>query len=162
MNQDWILQKKETRRTFSKSTWVPLRSSFDNEQGNVKNVGYTNDFFGCGSVAFPPEHCEVPEKLSWSDIGLSSTVTPYAYKDGFYSTIDEYQHHDKEPIDVHLVFELPLPVVGGRQWMLNPDLVAALRLMKEGENWVRPEENFVVVGHKSTNRVNFPSLLKIT
>ena len=36
MNQDWILQKKETRRTFSKSTWVPLRAAIDNEKGNVK------------------------------------------------------------------------------------------------------------------------------
>ena len=148
MNQDWVLQKKETRRTFSKSTWVPLRASCDDEKNNAKNIGYTSEFFGCGSVAFLPEHREAAEKLSWTDIGLSSTIGPYAYEDGFYSTIDEYQYHDKEPIGVHLVFELPLPVVGGRNWTLNPDLVAALRLIKDGENWVRPEENFVVVARE--------------
>lgn len=145
MNQDWILQTKETRRTFSKSTWVPLRASCDDEKLNVKNIGYTSEFFGCGSVAFLPEHREAAEKLSWSDIGIGSTIGPYAYENGFYSTIDEYQYNDKEPIGVHLVFELPLPVVGGRHWTLNPDLIAALRLIKEGENWVRPEENFIVV-----------------
>lgn len=161
MNKDWVLQKKETRRTFSNSTWVPLRASSDNEQDNVKNIGYTSEFFGCGSVAFPPEHREVAEKLSWSDIGLSSTIGPYAYEDGFYSTIDEYQYHDKEPIGVHLVFELPLPVVGGRQWTLNSDLVAALRLIKEGENWVRPEENFVVVAREILNEKGEQSLIEI-
>ncbi len=148
MDQDWILQKKETRRTFSKSTWVPLRASVDNENGNVKNIGYSNEFFGCGSVAFSPENREIAGKLSWGDIGLSRAIAPYAYEDGFYSTIYEYQYNDKEPIGVHLVLELPLPVVGGRQWILNPDLVAALRLIKEGENWVRPEENFVVVARE--------------
>ncbi|AHK15730.1 hypothetical protein [Thalassolituus oleivorans] len=148
MDQDWILQKKETRRTFSKSTWVPLRASVENESGNVKNIGYSNEFFGCGSVAFSPENREIAEGLSWGEIGLSSTIGPYVYEDGFYSTIDEYQYNDKEPIGVHLVLELPLPVVGGRQWILNPDLVAALHLIKEGDNWVRPEENFVVVARE--------------
>jgi len=161
MNQEWILQKKETRRTFSKSTWVPLRASCDDEKNNVKHIGYTNEFFGCGSVAFLPEHREAAEKLSWTDIGLSSTIGPYAYEDGFYSTIDEYQYHDKEPIGIHLVFELPLPVVGGRHWTLNPDLVAALRLIKEGENWVRPEENFVVVAREILDEKGEQRLIEI-
>lgn len=148
MDQDWILQKKETRRTFSKSTWVPLRAAVTNEQGNFKNLGYSNEFFGCGSVAFSPENREIAEKLSWGDIGLSRTIGPYAYEDGFYSTIDEYQYNDKETIGVHLVLELPLPVVGGRLWILNPDLVAALLLIKEGDHWVRPEENFAIVARE--------------
>ncbi|GGP84589.1 hypothetical protein [Shewanella ulleungensis] len=161
MNQDWILQKKETRRTFSKSTWVPLRASVENENGNVKNIGYSNEFFGCGSVAFSPENREIAEKLSWMDIGLSRTIAPYAYEDGFYSTIYEYQYNDKEPIGVHLVLELPLPVVGGRQWILNPDLVAALRLIKEGDNWVRPEENFVVVAREILDEKGEQRLIEI-
>ena len=51
MNQGWILQKRETRRTFSKSTWVPLRASINSESGDVKSVGFTSEYFGCGSVA---------------------------------------------------------------------------------------------------------------
>ncbi len=93
MNQDWILQKKESRRIFSKSTWVPLRASVESVNGNVKNIGYSNEFFGCGSVAFSPENREIAEKLSWMDIGLSRTIAPYAYEDGFYSTIYEYQYN---------------------------------------------------------------------
>lgn len=148
MDKDWILQQKETRRTFSKSTWIPLRQSLENAQGDVKEIGYINEYFGCGSVAFPPQNREVAESLSWSEIGIGTTISPYAYKDGYYSAIDEYQFNDKDPIGIHLVLELPQPVVGGRQWILNPDLVAALRLIKEGEQWVRPEENFVVVARE--------------
>lgn len=70
---------------------------------------------------------------------------------GHYSPIDEYQYNDKEPIGVNLVFEHSQPVVGGRQWILNPDLVVALRLIKEGSNWVRPEEDFVVVARETVD-----------
>lgn len=148
MNKDWILQKKETRRTFSKSTWVPLRSSINDEKGDCKHIGHIGEYFGCGSVAFPPEHRQIAEQASWSDIGIGCTTQPYAYEDGYYSTIEQYQWKDKEPIGIHLVFEHPQPVVGGTLWVLNPDLVVALRLIKEGNNWVRPEENFIVVARE--------------
>lgn len=147
MNQDWILQIKETRRIFANATWVPLRASFNDEQGQVEvtEIGYVSEFFGCGSVAFPPEHREVAELLSWSDIGIGHSAGPYAYEDGHYSSIEQYQYNDKEAIGVELVFEHHQPVVEGMLWILNPDLVVALHLIKEGNNWVRPEENFVVV-----------------
>jgi hypothetical protein len=148
MNQDWILQKKETRRTFSKSTWVPLRASNNDEQGNCEYTGYVSEYFGCGSVAFPPEHREIAEKASWSEIGIGCSVQPHAYEDGYYSSIEQYQWNDKEPIGIHLVFEHPQPVIGGSLWVLSPDLVVALRLIKDGNNWVRPEENFVVVARE--------------
>lgn len=147
MNKEWILQEKETRRLFATATWVPLRASIndENSSGQVREIGYISEYFGCGSVAFPPEHRKVAERLSWSDIGIGHGARPYAYEDGHYSPIDQYQYHDKEPIGVELVFEHDQPVVGGSLWILNPDLIVALRLIKEGNNWVRPEEDFTVV-----------------
>lgn len=130
MNQDWVLQEKETRRFFSNATWVPLRASMNDERGDVKKIGYVSEYFGCGAVAFPPEHKEIADRLSWSNIGIGCNAQPYAYEDGYYSSIEQYQHNDKEPIGVHFVFEHPQPVVGGSLWILNPDLVVALRLIK--------------------------------
>ncbi len=161
MNQDWILQKNETRRTFSNATWVPLRASINEENGDIRSIGYVGEYFGCGSVAFPPEHRDIAEKLSWSSIGISHGAQPYAYEDGYYSSIEQYQYNDKEPIGIHLVFEHPQPVVGGRLWILNPDLVVALRLIKEGNNWVRPEENFVVVAREVLDEKGDHRLIEI-
>ncbi|HNS17353.1 MAG TPA: hypothetical protein PKI34_05990 [Bacteroidales bacterium] len=161
MNQDWILQKKETRRAFSSATWVPLRASCNDEQGEVRDIGYVSEFFGCGSVAFPPEHREVVERLDWSNIGIGCSVQPHAYEDGYYSSIEQYQYSDKEPIGVHLVFEHPQPVVGGRLWILNPDIVVALHLIKDGTNWVRPEENFVVVAREVLDEKGNHRLIEI-
>lgn len=152
MNQEWILQTKETRRTFSAATWVPLRASCNDEEGDVQNTGYVCEYFGCGSVAFPPEHHDAADKLSWSDIGIGHSAEPYAYEDGYYSSIEQFQYDDKNPIGINLVFDHPQPVVGGKVWILNPDLIVALRLVKEGANWVRPEENFVVVAREVLNQ----------
>lgn len=161
MNQDWILQKKETRRAFSNATWVPLRASINDEQGEVKNIGYVSEYFGCGSVAFPPEHREVAERLSCDDIGIGCNIQPYAYEDGHYSSIEQYQYDNKEPIGVHLVFEHPQPVVGGCLWILNPDLVVALHLIKDGNDWVRPEENFIVVAREVFDQKGDHRLIEI-
>jgi len=91
-----------------------------NEEGGVSEaaIGYVNEVFCCGSVAFPPEHREVAEKLGWNDIGIGHSAQPHAYRGGYYSPIDKYQYNDKEPIGVELVFEHRQPVVGGRLWIL--------------------------------------------
>ncbi|MEM7477066.1 MAG: hypothetical protein AAF483_18945, partial [Planctomycetota bacterium] len=161
MEQDWILQTRETRRKFSGATWVPLRASMNDEKGSSQESGYISEVFACGSVAFPEEHRETAEKLGWSDIGIGSNVRPYAYEDGHYSPIDQYEHYDKEPIGTHLVFEHPQPVIGGRLWILNPDLVVALRLVKEGNNWVRPEEDFTVVAREVLDDTGEHQLIEI-
>ena len=161
MTQGWLLQTRETRRAFSNATWVPLRASINDERGDVRDVGYTSDFFGCGSVAFPPEHRETAEQLGWMDLGLIHNAQPYAYEDGYYASIEQYQQNDKEPIGVHLVFEHPQHVVGGRLWILNPDLVVALHLVKEGQNWVRPEEDFVVVAREVFDEDGNHTLIEI-
>ncbi|SMQ96213.1 hypothetical protein [Xanthomonas fragariae] len=96
MSEEWILQTKETRRVFSNAAWVPLRATVESKKGDVKEVGHVSEYFGCGSVAFPPEHRQrVEERLGWSDIGIGHTVAPYAYEDGYYASIDQYQHNDK-------------------------------------------------------------------
>ena len=157
----WILQTSEIRRPFSGATWVPLRASRNDETGNVREIGYVGDFFACGTVAFPKQHRELAERLSWIDIGTGHTISPYSYADGHYSAIDEYEYNDKEPIGINLVFEHPQPVVGGRQWILNPDLVVALRLIKEGSSWVRPEEDFVEVARETVDSDGSHLLIEI-
>ncbi|WP_349655675.1 hypothetical protein [Xanthomonas sp. 10-10] len=147
MKRDWMLQSRETRRRFDNSTWVPLRASEKHEEGrgDLKDIGYISEYFGCGSVAFSPENRRNADRLGWNEIGIGHSARPYAYDDGHYSPVEEFQYNDKQPIGIEFVYEHDQPVVGGRQWILSPDLIIALRLVKEGTSWVRPEEDFVEV-----------------
>ena len=149
MTKDWILQTKETRRKFANSTWIPLRSICESEKGDVKNIGYISESFGCNSLAFPLEHKDLAETLDWSNIGIRLEVKPCVFDSGHYKTIDQYEWNEKEPVGVHLTPDHPQPVIGGRKWIINPDLIVALRLIKEKNSWVRPEEDFVEVIRES-------------
>lgn len=149
MTKDWILQTKETRRKFANSTWIPLRSICESKKGDTQHIGYISEFFGCNSLAFPPEHKDLAETLDWSNIGIILEAHPYAFDSGHYKTIDQYESSEKEPVGVHLIFDHPQPVIGGYKWIINPDLIVALRLVKEGNSWVRPEEDFVEVIRES-------------
>lgn len=153
MSAEWIQHSRETRRTFARSTWIPLRANVEDLPGSrdATELGYRSDVFACGSVAFPPEHKSRAEELGWGSLGIGHSARPYAYQDGYYSPIDQFQDGDKEPIGVELVFEHPQPVIGGSLWVLNPDLVVALGLVKEGSNWVRPEEDFTVVARETVD-----------
>ena len=151
MTRDWILQKKETRRKFSNSTWIPLKALCESEKGDVEDVGYISEYFGCNSLAFPPEYKDLAEDLEWSNIGIGLEAHPYAFNSGHYKTIDQYEWNEKESVGVHLIFDHPQPVIGGRRWIINPDLVVALRLIREKNSWVRPEEDFVEVIRESSD-----------
>ena len=87
--------------------------------------------------------------MDWSNIGIILEAHPYAFDSGHYKTIDQYEMSEKEPVGVHLIFDHPQPVIGGYKWIINPDLIVALRLVKEGNSWVRPEEDFVEVIRES-------------
>lgn len=149
MTKDWILQKKETRRKFSNSTWIPLKALCESEKGDVEDIGYISEYFGCNSLAFPPEYKNLAEDLEWSNIGIGLEAHPYAFSSGHYKTIDQYELNEKESVGVHLIFDHPQPIIGGRRWIINPDLVVALGLIREKNSWVRPEEDFVEVIRES-------------
>lgn len=159
--KDWILQIKETRRSFNNSTWIPLRAFQTKEKGLAESIGFEREVFGCGSVAFPPEHIAKANNLSWSDIGLISIGKPFIYDNGYYSSIEQYVHNDRDPIGIHLVFEYPQPFIGVSKWLLNPDLIVALGLIKEGQSWIRPEENFVEVAREAFDEQGNHALIEI-
>ena len=160
-NKDWILQTSETRRTFAKSTWIPLRALSNEEKGICEKIGYVSEYFGCGTVALPPESIDIGDKLSWNAIGIGQDVEPYVYDDGHYKSIDQYEYNEKECIGLNLVFDYPQPIVGGRKWTLNPDLVVALGLIKEGNTWVRPEEDFTIVARELFDEKGNHTLIEI-
>ncbi|XXQ69044.1 hypothetical protein ACKLNO_04065 [Neisseriaceae bacterium B1] len=97
MSKDWILFTKETKRYFHNSAWIPLKAIQKRENGDIKSIGYKEEFFGCNSVAFFPKFFEQADKLSWNEI-IIRNIEPYAYEDGDYKAIDEFQYDDKETI----------------------------------------------------------------
>ena len=91
----------------------------------------------------PTSERERAEQLSWSDIGLIHNQGVVAQTE-HYKPAEVYQTDTDEDLGVEPV--LVHHVSGaGSTWHLNQDIPFALDLVREGDVWVRPDENFVEV-----------------
>jgi hypothetical protein len=152
---DWFRFVKELRRRYSTSTWVPLRASVERTVGNVTDIGYVSDGIFVGTAAFSSINREVGDQTGWSEIGIGSSPAPYAFNNGKYKLASEYQYHEGETVGYNLVFDSSNWNPEISSWIIDPDLILALKLVKEGNNWVCPKENFVDVIREEHESRNF-------
>jgi len=145
--QAWFEMADIRRRRVASSVWIPLRRMMHlKKQGDYSSVGSLDEFDGVGSIAVLPEHRQfVEERLGWTDIGIGRDPSPYASKKHPYKPADVVWHNDGQQIGVALVFVQRLNHLHANKWIVNPDLVMALGLLKEGDSWVCTNEGYVEV-----------------
>ena len=145
--QSWFEMADYRRRRFAAAVWVPLRASEKLVgEGEYCYPGWKEEFFIAHTIAFPPDKRSEADRLDWQDFGHSRG--PYAYRDGRYKPCEVYQRNDHEDLGVALVFEQHLGNGHPPIWHLNQDLVMALQLLQDGDQWVRPEEDYAVVARQ--------------
>jgi len=160
MKLDWMLLRNEIAKTFNSIEWIPIKASKNAENGNIEKSGYRADFFSCGSIAFFSDKRDIANQLTWREIGCGHEVLPSIREDGRYSPVELFEV-DSEVIGINLIFDNPHPVTGGRKWILNPDLMIALGLIKEGNCWIRPQENNICVVREAFDQHGDHTLIEI-
>lgn len=144
--KDWFEMPEVRRRKLASSVWIPLRKSEVLDAGGTQHhLGSWEEVDCVGSVAFPPEHRQLGEKLGWSDIGLSHAAAPFAHEGLPYKPADVYWYNDGEPVGIDLVLVQRLNSDHPAEWMVSQDLVMALGLLREADRWVRVDEGYVEV-----------------
>lgn len=160
MDQGWYEMQAIRKRRLANSVWVPLRQSEAIKKGSYGYLGFQEEFSAAGSVMIPLDKREEGDKLGWSDIGLMHGQGPWA-SENLYKPTDIYQRRDGEDLGVELV--LVQHFDGGEPdiWHLNQDLVFALNLLREGEKWVRPYEDYLEIVRLRRNDEGRPILMEI-
>jgi hypothetical protein len=134
------------RRRFAAAVWVPLRAAETSfEEGQSYRPGWKEEILAANAVAFAPDRRTEAEQLDWHDIGIGHSGGPYAYRNGRYKPCEVYERNEHEDLGVDLVFDQHVGNGHQRIWHLSQDLVMALKLLQEGDQWVRPEEDYAVV-----------------
>jgi len=159
MEQEWFELRDAQRRALTNSTWVPLRASIQTGSGQYAYAGWSQTFFGLGSVACAVEDREHAQKLGWMDAGIGHSHSP-GINDGEYHPADLYRE-SSDFVGVNLVLEQPGFGSKSKEWHLNQDLVIALDLFREGDAWIRPSEGYVEVAKLTRDEDGRPSELKI-
>ena len=145
-DKKWFEFEPEVKRRYADQTWVPLRMSRNRQTGSsATKPPYNSECWAVGTVAFPPENMSTAEEMHWSELGTGNDRSSYAYRDGHYKRSDEFQHYDKETVGTNLVLVQRGTRTRKEVWHINQDLIMALDLVKEGNNWVSPSQDFDVV-----------------
>ena len=133
------------------AVWIPLRASEQIEREGLNgHEGFRAEFFGLGSVAIPMDHREHAEKLGWSDIGLIHSQDVWS-TDNYYKPVDVYQYTDKVSLGTELVLVQNFHSEPS-EWHLHHDLVFALKLLREGDQWIKPDEGYNAVARLRRNK----------
>ena len=140
---------------------IPLRLSHRLiHKGTYGHVGYRDEFSGLGTVAIPLERRAEAAALKWSDIGIGHSQGVWATSD-YYKPADVYQYNDRVDLGIDLVLVQTFETGEQSEWHLNQDLVFALKLMREGDEWVRPSEDYVAVARLRRNSDGKPVALEV-
>ena len=107
-------------------------------------VGFREDWLGAGSLAVPAENRSAALTLSWDAIGIGHNHAG-CVDNGRYVPADVYEDFDGRFTGVHLVLDQSGGVAERSEWHLHQDFVTTLGLTREGDKWVRPDENYIEV-----------------
>jgi hypothetical protein len=161
VDKTWFEMKDVRKRRLIDAVWIPLRlAEHVSQEGEFGYAGYIDEFFGLGSVAFPMDRREDTKKLRWSDIGLGHSQGVWATSD-YYKPVGIYQYHDKVDLGIDLVLVQSFGADDPSEWHLNQDIVFALELMREGDQWVRPREDYSPVVRLRRDTEGKPIALEI-
>jgi hypothetical protein len=160
MDKTWFELKEHRKRRLADAVWVPLRTTEHIEKnGQYGYVGYLDEYFGLGSVAVPLDHREQAKNLGWSDIGVSHEQGVWATAD-HYKPVDVYQYNDRDNLGTELVL-VQYFSADPQEWHLNQDLVFALNLLREDDQWLSPDEGYTVVARLRRTGEGKPIALEI-
>lgn len=72
-----------------------------------------------------------------------------------------YSDHRSDAVGIGLVIEQTLNSTEQAVWHLHQDFVVSLRLMREGDKWLRPDEGYLEVARISRNESGDPTKLEV-
>ncbi|MBZ4376070.1 hypothetical protein [Corallococcus sp. AS-1-6] len=156
----WFEMRDIRKRWLSKLVWIPLRAYEESRTGEHGHVGCEEEVFALGSVAVPTKHRQRAEALDWSDIALGHTQRSLVLAAG-YKPADVFQEPEGVDLGIDLVLDQGFDGAEKHVWHLHQDLVIALGLLREGDNWVCPQEGYNEVAHLKRSASGAPVRLEI-
>ncbi len=157
METNWFDLADVRKRFLAKAVWVPLHASEEISEGEYGYVGWKDEFFGLSSVAVPLSKRAEGLKLGWSDLNNSQGVWA---TEKLYKPAEIFQYHEGDDLGVSLVMAQNFETGDVPEWHLNQDLVIALELLREGDVWLRPKEDYQEVARLRRDAHGRPAVLE--
>ena len=149
------------RMDYNGSSWVPLYAKLTKiSQGKFGYNGFIEEYCNLFSVMFSLNYKEKALKLKWSDVRINHSNCPECSGER-YKEARMFEDYDQKLEGHYLVLIQCLETAGITELYLDQDLVIALRLYRDKDRWISPENFDEEVIHLKRDNLNRPCLIEI-
>lgn len=147
MNLEWYHMNDLKKKSFNRTTWVPLWSyTYNSKKKSYGLVGYEEDYFGAFSVMFPVDKKEDALNLEWMDINSRNSHNPWLETDGNFYNANDFDSFRSDGLGgSYLLLIEEFETENDNVWYLDQDLLLGLNLLRVGDEWICPREDDLVV-----------------
>lgn len=145
LDTTWYEMREIRRRSLDKSEWIPLRVTQPLiESGTPGRLGYQTEFCVVGTLAVPQVRRAEAEALDYDDFGYLDCHTGWVVGSEYFPS-DVYVDSDNRPLGTILVLHQSHAGDETPEWHLHQDIIMTLGLKRDGDVWIRPQEDFTEV-----------------
>jgi hypothetical protein len=160
LNQDWFEMRDLRKPRLTTSTWVPLFSRKTFSSGHkFGEVGFSEEFFVAIGIILPVESHAKALQVSWMNAKRHDNH-PYVER-GIYYTADHFTDDNLQLKGIYAVLEQSFDGAEPRELHLHQDLALGLGLLREGDSWLRPEEDYLDVARLNRDKLGKPDEILI-
>lgn len=134
--------RDKAKPRFATATWVPLFADQTWELDEFPRVGNQEEYFGATAVLIDDDVENAEEAFEWS--AFRSRHRPEVDDENYFPAF-ELHSWPKDLHGTYLVMRNTFQTGDCEQLVFNSDLILALGLLKDGESWLYPTEDYAEV-----------------
>lgn len=158
--QKWLELADVENRKKAKRTWVPLMVSEAESTGRHQEPGFRKQFTSIEALIVPLEMRNQFAKANWQSIQRNNPHWAWA-DEGRFIAPHEYTGDDETPIATYPILRQSFDTGEPEIWHLLQEIEISLGLLRNGDAWVRPTEDYIEVVRLRRDTYNLPAAMEI-
>ena len=155
---DWFAMESLKKSRLVTASWVPLFQRLTIEELEFPEIGNWEEYIDCYSAVFSLDQENLLGEIQWMDIFVDTGHRPSVDGDLYLPARDFHQWSD----DIHGEYLVLLnKTLEGIDVLIEPDLICAFGLIKEGDAWLCPNEDFTPVIRQKRNPKGDVNLVEV-
>lgn len=157
----WLQLEDVEKRQLSRSTWIPLlQSKIHIAAKEFGELGYRKDGEFIDPVIIFTAHRDECGSLDWQGVNSSGPDRAWADENLFHSP-GSFRGRNDEIIGFYPILRKGFDTGEPWEWHLSQEIEFALGLLRLGDVWVRPEEDYIEVVRMRRDSDDKPELIEI-
>ncbi|MHC4402261.1 MAG: hypothetical protein ACYTG0_21555 [Planctomycetota bacterium] len=139
----WFEMSDKRKPRLATASWVPLYARQAWSELKYAEPGHWEEYFGAVAITFPAENEGLVDQVEWTHANRNGN-RPHV-EDGQYLPAGRFVDWSSDLEGDYLVLRNWFDTGDPDDILIEPDLILGLRLLREGDRWLAPYEDYVPV-----------------